>query len=151
MRNLSAKEVYEDSAAQGLYEESGFDAEEVKKVLHMAMEDFAFAKKMKVENDPSWRVVFNAYYDVFRELCGLLLRFKKQKSSNHQAVFAFIVVYFKEFDFDWQLLEQIRTVRNNNKYQGLDISKNMWKSIEMPLEVYIASLKKEIGRRLEEE
>src|SRR3990167_9766635 len=150
MRNLSAKEIYEDSAARGLYEEAGFDADEIKKVLHMALEYFAFSRKIKVEKNPSWRVVYNAYYDVFRELCDLLLRFRKQKSGNHQAVFAFMVVYFKELDFDWPLLEQIRTTRNNNKYQGLDISRNMWKSIEMPLEVYIASLQKEIERRLQE-
>src|SRR3989344_7627407 len=144
MLKLTAKEVYENSATQGLYEEAALDEEEVKKVLCMTLEDFEFAKRAKKDKNPSWRVIFNAYYDAFRELCDQLMRFKKQKSSNHQAVFAFIVSHFKELELDWELLEQIRNVRNNNKYKALDITLQMWKSVEMQFEIYITTLKKEV-------
>ena len=148
MHKLSPKQIYENYAAQGLYEEADFDEDEVKKVLRMTNEDYNFAQRIKKDKKPSWRVIFNAYYDVFRELCDQLMRFKKQKSSNHQAVFAFILVNFKELELDWELLEQIRNVRNNNKYNALDISQQMWKSVEMHFEIYINSLRKELEKKL---
>ncbi|MBI2665478.1 hypothetical protein HYX12_02565 [Candidatus Woesearchaeota archaeon] len=150
MNKNSAKEVYESSAKHGLYEEANFDREEIRKVLHMTLEDFEFAKRVKKDKNPSWRVIFNAYYDVFRELCDQLMRFKKHKSSNHQAVFAFIATHFKELDLEWELLEQIRNVRNNNKYKALDITERMWKSVEMQFEIYIATVKKEVEKRVGE-
>ncbi|HLC90134.1 MAG TPA: hypothetical protein VJI15_00020 [Candidatus Nanoarchaeia archaeon] len=150
MRKLSPKEIYDHSAAEGLYEEAHLDKEEASKALEMIQEDYEFAQRMKKDKKPSWRVIFNAYYDAFRELCDQLMRFKKQKSSNHQAVFAFIALHFKDLNFDWELLEQIRTVRNNNKYQNLNISKEMWKSVELPFEMHIAALKKELEKRIGE-
>ena len=150
MHKLSPKQVYENYAAQGLYEEADFDEDEVRKVIQMTNEDYDFTQRIKKDKNPSWRVIFNAYYDAFRELCDQLMRFKKQKSSNHQAVFAFIIINFKELYFDWELLEQIRNTRNNNKYKGLDISQQMWKSVEIHFEVYITSLRKELEKILEE-
>lgn len=86
------KEVYEALARQGLYEEAHFDKEEVQKVLAMVLEDYTFGKSLRKIKNPSWRVIFNLHYDVLRELCDLLLRFKQQKCSNHQGVFAYIIL-----------------------------------------------------------
>lgn len=150
MHNRSAMEVYEDLSAKGLYEQANLDKEEVQKVLNMTWEDYEFAKRTKQDRKPSWRVIFNAYYDVFRELCDQLMRFKKQKTSNHQGLFAFIVLQFKELDLNWELLEQMRTLRNNNKYRAVDISEKMWKSVELSFELYISAVRKAIEQKLRE-
>lgn len=151
MRKLSPKEVYEELSARGEYEEAYFDAVVVKQVLIMLKDDYAFAQQIKKNKNPRWRVVFNAYYDIFRELCDLLLLSKQQKSSNHQGVFAFIILNFPELEFDWELLEQVHKMRNESKYGGKDINGVMWKSIELQFELYISALKNALEQLLTEE
>ncbi|MEK6809176.1 MAG: hypothetical protein AABY40_00725 [Nanoarchaeota archaeon] len=147
-KERTAKQVYEQLSTEGLYEETHLDKEEVKKVLTMVMEDHQFGKSLCKLKDPSWRVIFNIHYDVFRELCDQLMRFERQKTSNHQGLFAFIVLYFEDLELDWSFLENIRTIRNKNKYQGLDISKLMWQNVELRFDLYISALRKEIERRI---
>src|SRR3989344_2728681 len=151
MRKLSPKEVYEELSARGEYEEAYFDMVVVKQVLAMLKDDYTFAQQIKKGKNPRWRVVFNAYYDILRELCDLLLLSKQRKSGNHQGVFAFIILNFPGLEFDWELLEQIRKLRNESKYEGKDISSVMWKSIELQLELYISTLQKTLERLLEYE
>lgn len=147
-KERKVEQIYDQFSTEGLYEEANLDKDEVKKVLTMVMEDYQFGKELRKLKNPSWRVIFNIHYDVFRELCDQLMRFKRQKTSNHQALFAFIVLHFEDLELDWKFIENIRTIRNKNKYQGLDISKEMWKSAEMQLDLYISTLKKEIEGRL---
>ncbi|MEK6905354.1 MAG: hypothetical protein AABX24_03035 [Nanoarchaeota archaeon] len=147
-KERKAEQIYDQFSTEGLYEEANLDKDEIKKVLVMVMEDYQFGKELRKLKAPSWRVIFNIHYDVFRELCDQLMRFKRQKTSNHQALFAFIVLHFEDLELDWKFLENVRTIRNKNKYQGLDISKEMWKSAEMQLDLYISTLKKEIEERL---
>ena len=74
--------------------------------------------------------------------------FKKQKTSNHQGLFAFIILNFPEFDFDWTFFETVRKMRNQNKYRGIDITEDMWKKIDFQINLYISTLKKEIENKL---
>ncbi len=145
---ITPKEIYERLATEGLYLEANCDKNEIKKVVSMTEEDYTFGKKLRKMQKPSWRVIFNINYDVFRELCDQLMRFKEQKTSNHQGVFAFIVLNFKDLALDWNFLEEIRTTRNKNKYQGLNISKEMWKRAELQFDLYISAVKKEIEKKL---
>ncbi len=147
-KERSEKQVYEQLSTEGSYEEANLDKDEVKKVISMVMEDYTFGKSLRKLKNPSWRVIFNIHYDIFRELCDQLMRFERQKTSNHQGLFAFVVLYFKDLELDWAFLENIRTVRNRNKYQGLDISKEMWESVELKFDLYISAIKKEIEDRL---
>ena len=147
-KEKNVEQIYGQFSTEGLYEEANLDKNEIKKVLTMAMEDYRFGKQLRKLNDPSWRVIFNIHYDVCRELCDQLMRFKRQKTGNHRALFAFIFLHFENLELDWEFLENIRTTRNKNKYQGLDISKEMWKSAEIQLDLYISALKKEIEERL---
>src|SRR3989344_4021572 len=132
----SVENVYDDFITKGFYEEAQIDKAEILKVLMMKKEDFIFAQRWKQDKKASWRVIFNAYYDILRELCDQLIHFKSQKTSNHQAVFAFIAMHFPELELDWELLERIRIMRNDSKYRAADITQQMWKSIELTFELY---------------
>lgn len=147
-KERTAKQVYEQFSTEGLYEEAHLDKDEIKKVLTMVMEDYQFGKSLRNLKNPSWRVIFKIHYDVFREFCDQLIRFERQKTSNHQGLFAFIILHFEYLELDWGFLENIRTIRNKNKYQGLDISKVMWRSVELQFDLYISTLRKEIEKRL---
>ena len=146
---LKLKQIYERLSTKGLYEEANFDKDEITKVLTMVNEDHEFGKNLHKLKNPSWRVIFNIHYDVFRELCDQLMRFERQKISNHQGLFAFIVLHFENLELDWNFLENIRTIRNRNKYQGLDISKIMWQSVKLQFNLYISTIKKEIEKRID--
>ena len=117
-KELTPEQVYDKLVSEGFYQEAHLDKDEVLKVLTMAMEDYVFGKTLRNMPKASWRVVFNIHYDVFRELCDQLMRFKKQKISNHQGLFAFIMLHFDDLELDWNFLEKIRIVRNKNKYEG---------------------------------
>ncbi len=143
-KERTPEEVYADLSSQGLYEEAGSDKDELIKIVTLTIQDYEFGKKLLKIKDPNWRVIFNINYDVLRELCDVLLRFKKQKCSNHQGVFAFIILEFSELELDWPFFETIRMIRNNNKYRGIDITKDTWNKIELQLVLYIDTIHKEI-------
>src|SRR3989344_5271077 len=117
------EKIYEGLSTKGLYEEANLDMDEVEKVKNQAIEDYAFGKSLRNIKSPSYRVIFNLNYDVLRELCDALMRFKKQKISNHQGLFAFIMLNFPELEFDLNFLDDLRNVRNLNKYKGADVTK----------------------------
>lgn len=150
MFNNLAQKIYEHSEADGLYEESSLERDVVQQVLAMLQQDYKFAKQLRTDKSPRWRIIFNAHYDIFRELCDLLLLFKGRKTSNHQAVFVFIVIYFPELELDWEILESIRKMRNGSKYEGKDISLGMWKSIELQFDLYISAVQKKVAELLQE-
>jgi hypothetical protein len=145
-KERTVEEAYDDLVSQGAYEEANPDADEIEKIKKTTVEDYEYGQKLKTGDQPNWRVIFNIQYDALRELCGLLMRFKKQKTSNHQGLFAFIILQFPELNFDWAFFETIRTMRNHNKYLGTDITKEKWQKIEFQTMLYISTLKKEIER-----
>ena len=147
-KERTAEEVFEGLAEQGLYEEANPDKDEIEKIKRITIEDYEFGKSLKSINKPNWRVIFNIHYDALRELCDLLILSKKQKTSNHQGLFAFIILNFPELDFDWKFFETVRNMRNQNKYKGIDITGEMWKEVEFQINLYISTLKKEIEKIL---
>lgn len=147
-KERTPEEVYDNLITQGFYEEAGFDKDEILKIKTLTLEDYEFGKTLRKLPSPNWRVIFNIHYDVVRELCDVLMRFVKQKTSNHQGVFAFVVVKFPELDFDWNFFETIRNVRNNNKYRGIDIVEETWKKVALQIDLYVTTLVKEIEKRL---
>lgn len=149
VKEKAPEEVYETFAEQGLYEEAGFDKDEVEKVKMLCVEDYEFGKKLRNLENPNWRVIFNINYDVLRELCSQLMRFKRQKISNHKGLFAFIVLNYPNLELDWKFFETIRNMRNQSKYTGLDIKEDMWKSVKIQMDLYISAIKKEVENKIQ--
>src|SRR3989344_394910 len=147
-KERTPEEVYEDLSIKGLYEEANLDKDEVTKIKNIAIEDYEFGKRLREIKEPNYRVLFNINYDVLRELCDQLMRFKEQKISNHQGIFAFIILNFLELELDWNFFEKIRNLRNKNKYQGTDITKEKWAEVSLQVDIYISAIKKEIDKRL---
>lgn len=148
VREKTPKEVFEELSAKGEYGEAHLDKAEIGKCMRMALEDYDYGKSLRKLPNQNWRVIFNVHYDAIRELCDQLMRFKFQKTGNHRGLFAFIVLEFPELDMDWNFLESIRTIRNQNKYRGADITREMWKRSELGIDLYISILKKELEKRL---
>ena len=149
VKEKTPEEVHDSLAEQGCYEEAGFDKDEVEKVRRLCIEDYEFGKKLRKLEKPNWRVIFNINYDVLRELCNQLMRFKKQKTGNHQGLFAFIVLNYPNLELDWKFFETIRNMRNQSKYTGLDIKEDMWKSVKIQMDLYISAIKKEVENKIQ--
>ena len=147
-KEITPEKVYESLSVKGDYEEANIDFDEIAKSFSMTKEDYEYGKVLRKAKEKNWRVIFNIHYDVLRELSDQLMIFKKQKISNHQGLFAFIILNFKELDFDWKFFESVRTLRNRNKYEGADVTIEAWKSIELQIDLYINTLTKEIDKRL---
>ena len=147
-KEKTPKEVYDELMTEGLYEEANLDKDEITKITRLSVEDYEFGKNLRKISNANWRIIFNINYDVLRELCDQLMRFEQQKISNHQGLFAFIILKFPELELDWNFFEMMRNIRNQNKYKGADITKEMWKKVETQADVYISTLKKEIEKRL---
>lgn len=147
-KELSPEQVYGNLSAKGEYEEANLDLDELNKSFSMTTEDYEYGKFLRTAKEKNWRILFNVHYDVLRELCDQLMVFKKQKISNHQGLFAFIILNFKELDLDWKFFEAVRTLRNRNKYEGTDVTMNAWKSIELQMDIYIKTLMKEIESKI---
>ena len=147
-KGKTPEEVYDDLMTQGAYEEAYLDLEEIKSVKKRVMEDYLCCKEIKTLKHLSYNVIFNCHYDVFRELCDLLLKFKKIKISNHRGAFAALILKFSELELDWDFLESMRNVRNYSKYQGQDVPKETWNKIELQMNLYISALAKEIESKL---
>ncbi len=147
-KTKTPEKIYDELLAEGSYKDAELEDNEIEKILELTAEDYKTGKdNLKLKN-VNYRVVFNIHYDVLRELCDQLMRFKNQKTSNHQGLFAFIILKFPELDLDWKFLETIRTIRNQNKYEGMDITKDMWKQVELQFDLYIAASRKEVEKRL---
>lgn len=135
-------------AKDGSYEEAHLDRDEISTLLSMVQSDYEYGKQLRTIPNQNWRVIFNIHYDAVRELCDILLRFKQQKISNHQGLFAFIILYFPDIECSWEFFEEIRTIRNHNKYLGTDISIDMWKKTQLEIDLTVSTLLKEIKKHL---
>ncbi|MDI6737641.1 MAG: hypothetical protein QME12_03935 [Nanoarchaeota archaeon] len=147
-REKTPKEVFEGLSSKGEYGEAHLDRAEIEKSMRMALEDYDYGKSLRKLPNQNRRVIFNIHYDALRELCDQLMRFKLQKTSNHHGLFAFIILEFPEMVLDWDFFESIRTIRNQNKYRGADITMEMWKKSQMGIDPYISALRKELEKRL---
>jgi len=148
MPKKTAEKVYENLSRIGQYEEANLDLDIISKSKTIAMEDYNYGKTLRNMENKNYRIIFNISYDSLRELCDQLMRFKKQKISNHQGLFAFIILNFKELKMDWYLLEKIRKIRNENKYEGKDITEEMWKKIEPKIDDYMIKINKYLEKEI---
>ncbi len=81
--------------------------------------------------------------------CEALIKCDGIKVSNHQGCFAYICIKFLELELDWNFFERIRTTRNRNKYEGNDISRSDWKTIEIQIRLYVSTIKQALEKKLE--
>ena len=81
-------------------------------------------------------------------LVDAFLYLHKKKGENHQASFAFLCKNHSELEFDWNILETMRILRNGVAYEGLKVSPDQWKMISIQFRVYIDSLLKIVKGKL---
>lgn len=151
MREL--KDVYDECLAEGkvikLHEP--VNKEKVRKMLLLVESNREIAQKSAKDADKSsitWNTIYNLNYDALRELAEAFLVFDSVKIINHKCLFAYLYVNHPELELSWEFFEKVRTNRNGINYYGQLVSYADFKEIEVQLNLYVSTLKKEIEKRL---
>jgi len=111
--------------------------------LHMTGD--AFEKQSK---DYSFMLRDN--YEILRMLIDAYLLFDKVNIGNHLCSNAYLCTKHPEFEFDWEILETMRILRNEVNYRGKKVTSEQWNSLSLPFKIYIQSLQEIIKEKLRE-
>jgi len=92
-------------------------------------------------------VVFKieAYYDIIKELIFSHIYKKGYNCSNHLCLIAYLKEKMQDFDFEIQKIDELRKVRNEINYRGLNIKKDYLERNDLEFKNIITRLTKEIS------
>lgn len=130
------------------------DIEQITSIVDIALTDLTVVEqwlKMAKKQGPEWNTMYKLYYDILHELIEAFVRFDKMKIRTHECLFAYLCDKHPELEFDWDFFEKIRTKRNGSLYYGKPIEYQDWKEIELQIQLYIRSLKKEIELKISQQ
>lgn len=147
------KEVYDEALSDGLIKDkSDIDIERVESLVDSVdrglkrLQDTGDTYEKK-ENDYSFYLTDR--YVLLHMLVDAFLYLEKKKSDNHQAAFAYICHEHPELEFDWEMFETMRSLRNGVSYEGLKVKPEQWDMVKLQFKIYLDSLFKIIKDRLE--
>ncbi len=107
-------------------------------------------EKLREKKTTNYPKLFSDRYDVMRMLIHILAIFDKIKPSDHKCIGASLCVKHPEFEFDWEILETMRLLRNNVQYRGQGVTKEIWLNHKLKFSIYIKSLFYFVERKLGE-
>ena len=145
----TAEECYNSCQAEGhLKKINEINIAKVKTNLEIADEDLEIANLALKKKH--WNSAYKLFYDVLHILIETYLCFDKIKSLSHQCMFVYLYINHPELELSWDFFEKIRTKRNGINYYGSPVVYQDWKDIEVQINLYIGTIKKEIKKKLEE-
>lgn len=148
----SSKQVCGECERDGYFVKlEDVDPAKIKHMVSIAQADLEGVKyvlPLTKTNPYSWSSLYKMYYDAFHQFAEAFLRLDKLKGNNHQCLFAHLCEKHPELEFDWGILEKIRTKRNGIIYYGKPVTQDDWKEIELPINLYINTLNKAIEDNL---
>ncbi|MGM5483239.1 MAG: hypothetical protein ACQESF_07280, partial [Nanobdellota archaeon] len=122
---MSWKECIE----RGIIIETEADEERSKQMLQMANLRIEFWDK-KI-NDRFLALKVEAYYDIIKELIFAHLYKNGYNCTNHLCLIAYCKEKIQDFDFEVQKIDELRRVRNEINYRGLNIKKDYFERNEL--------------------
>ena len=151
MREL--REVYDKCLADGtvIKLNDAVNNEKVRKMLLLVESNNEIAQKSAKsadKNSITWNTIYNLHYDALRELVEAFLVFDSVKIVNHKCLFAYLCINHPELELSWEFFEKVRTSRNGINYYGQLVSYDDFKEIQVQLNLYVSTLKKEIEKKL---
>ena len=96
-----------------------------------------------------WMDVYTLHYESLRTYAEALLLLEKINTLNHQCLFAALLISYPHLELDWNFFEKVRTKRNGVNYYGESASHDDWKEIDLQMNLYLATLQKELEAKLE--
>ena len=146
--------IYKLCMSAGSIKEKATDIELIKSLKLVAEKGLEFinSKSRDIQKDSAdWTFVFRDYYESLRGLIEAYLLFDGVEADNHQCKNAYICFKHPELELDWEFLETIRLKRNAINYRGQLMKYDDWRGLKLKFELHINALKKEIGKKLNQE
>lgn len=146
---MDAERTYDRCLAEGsVVIKEAVDFNKAKSILLSVENEILVAKGIKKLEINTETHLFKTYYDVLRELISAFLIFDKVEISNHICLFSYIVVKHPELELDWEILDDMRQLRNRICYYGKELSREDWKSYNLKFSVYISTIKRLVEGRI---
>lgn len=115
------------------------DHERASQMVKMADLRFEFWNK-KVE-DKYVALKIEAYYDIIKELIFALLYKNGYNCQNHLCLISYLKENVKDFDFEIEKIDELRTLRNEINYRGFSVKKDYLDRNELEFKNIIKKLK----------
>ncbi len=146
--------IYNKCTADGFIKfKEEVDIELIKSLVDSANRATTRIKKDKdsyEKETKDYTFIFRDNYEILRTLIDALLFFDKVKADNHQCSNAYLCTKHSELEFDWDILESMRILRNGINYEGKIVDVEKWNKFKLQFDVYTNTLKREIEKKLKE-
>lgn len=135
--------TWKECIEKGILTKTEPDKERSKQMLKMANTRNEFwNKKIK---DEFIALKVEAYYEIIKELIFAHIYKKGYNSTNHLCLIAYIKEKIENFDFETQKIDELRQIRNEISYRGLNIKKDYLNRNELEFKNIIKRIIKEIN------
>ena len=130
---------WKECVEKGFITQTQIDQERSNQMLKMASLRFEFWDKQIDEKFIALKV--EAYYDIIKELLFAHLYKEGYNCTNHICLIAYLKEKIQDFDFEIHKIDELRKVRNEINYRGLNVKLDYLKRNELEFKNIIKRLK----------
>lgn len=130
---------WKECVEKGFITLTQIDKERSNQMLKMANLRFEFWDKQIDEKFIALKV--EAYYDIIKELLFAHLYKERYNCTNHICLIAYLKEKIQDFDFEIHKIDELRKVRNEINYRGLNVKLDYLKRNELEFKNIIKGLK----------
>ena len=134
---------WKECVDEGIITQSTLDEERSNQMLMMANIRLKFWDRKVADEFIVLKI--EAYYDLIKELLFAHLYKNGYNCTNHLCLIAYLHEKIKDFDFETQKIDELRKVRNEIAYRGLNIKKDYLERNELEFKNIIRRLKEDLG------
>ena len=133
---------WKECVENGIITKTMPDEERAKQILKMAVIRLEFWS-VKVD-DKFIALKVEAYYDIIKELIFANIYKNGYNCTNHLCLIAYLKEKMNDFDFEIQKIDELRRVRNEINYRGMDIKRDYLDRNELEFRNIVDKLKAEV-------
>jgi len=100
------------------------DNEKIKSIIRMCDIRLKILKQIRIDKETA-SVIASDYYEVIKELLTALLLKNHLKSDNHECLISFFKQNFLEYEYEANIIHQLKDIRNRVSYDGVFVKKNI--------------------------
>lgn len=132
---------------RGIIVKSLPDKERAEQMLKMANTRLKFWESLRqITSDEYISLFVEAYYDIIKELIFANIYKKGYNCSNHLCLIAYLKENIKDFDYEIQKIDELRKLRNEISYRGLNVKKDFIERNELEFKSIIKKLKEKLEK-----
>jgi len=117
------------------------DKEKIRSIIKMCDIRLKVLKNIKLDEETA-SIIATDYYEVIKELLTAILLKNGLKSNNHECLISFSKKEFPNYEYETNIIHQLKDVRNRVSYDGVFVKKEYIQSNRLEFEHIIELLKR---------